>query len=86
MSDRSRTLTGILLVAASGLAFGLLSIFNRQAAALGLVWIVGRILYLRAYMRDPKTRAMGAMTTGLASVALLALAIAGVLRAGMGWA
>lgn len=36
MSERSRTLTGILLVAASGLAFGLLSIFNRQAAALGL--------------------------------------------------
>ncbi len=32
----SRTLTGILLVAASGLAFGLLSIFNRQAGALGL--------------------------------------------------
>ncbi len=36
MPERSRTLTGILLVAASGLAFGLLSIFNRQAAALGL--------------------------------------------------
>lgn len=56
------------------------------APLVGLAWVVGRILYLRAYMRDPKTRAMGAMTTGLASVALLALAIAGVLRAGMGWA
>lgn len=31
-----RKLAGILLVAASGLAFGLLSIFNRQAGALGL--------------------------------------------------
>ncbi len=36
MSEGGRKLTGILLVAASGLAFGLLSIFNRQAAALGL--------------------------------------------------
>jgi drug/metabolite transporter (DMT)-like permease len=35
-SEASRKLTGIGLVAASGLAFGLLSIFNRQAAALGL--------------------------------------------------
>ena len=36
MSEARRKFTGILLVAASGLAFGLLSIFNRQAAALGL--------------------------------------------------
>ena len=56
------------------------------APLVGLAWIVGRILYLRAYMRDPTTRALGAMTSGLASVALLALAIAGVLRAGLGWA
>lgn len=56
------------------------------APLVGLAWVIGRILYLRAYMRDPKTRAMGAMTTGLASVALLALAIAGVLRAALGLA
>ncbi|MDB5674228.1 MAG: rane protein [Sphingomonas bacterium] len=56
------------------------------ASLVGLVWLVGRVLYLRAYMHDPKTRAMGAMTSGLAIVALLALAIAGVLRAGLGWA
>jgi drug/metabolite transporter (DMT)-like permease len=36
VSEEPRRLAGILLVAASGLAFGLLSIFNRQAAALGL--------------------------------------------------
>jgi glutathione S-transferase len=56
------------------------------APLVGLVWVVGRILYLRAYMRDPTTRGAGVMTTGLASVALLVLAIAGVLRAGLGWA
>ncbi len=56
------------------------------APLVGLAWVIVRILYLRAYMRDPKTRAMGAMTTGLASVALLALAIAAVLRAALGWA
>lgn len=35
-SEWSRQLTGIGLVASSGLAFGLLSIFNRKAAAIGL--------------------------------------------------
>src|SRR5215212_1474058 len=29
------------------------------AAALGLVWIVGRIIYMRAYVADPKTRSLG---------------------------
>lgn len=56
------------------------------APLVGLAWVVGRILYLRAYMQDPKTRVIGAMTSGLACVALLALAIAGVLRAALGWA
>ncbi|MBB4197295.1 hypothetical protein CCR94_14780 [Rhodoblastus sphagnicola] len=29
------------------------------AAALGAVWIVGRILYARAYLADPKSRTAG---------------------------
>jgi glutathione S-transferase len=56
------------------------------APLIGLAWLVGRVLYLRAYMRDPTTRVAGAMTTGLAGVALLALAIGGVIRAALGWA
>ncbi len=56
------------------------------APLVGLAWVAGRILYLRSYMRDPKTRATGAMVSGLAIVALLALAIGGVIRATLGWA
>ncbi len=40
------------------------------AAGLGVVWIVGRILYLFGYMRDVKSRAPG---FGLQAVAVLAL-------------
>jgi glutathione S-transferase len=56
------------------------------APLVGLAWVVGRILYLRGYMRDPKSRGTGAMISGLATVALLALAIGGVIRAALGWA
>ena len=48
---------------------------------IGLLWVVGRILYLRAYMADPETRLIGAAISGLINVALLLLGIAGVAAA-----
>src|SRR5262245_29533727 len=41
------------------------------AAALGAVWLVGRILYLRGYVADPEKRAAGFAVGALASLALL---------------
>jgi uncharacterized MAPEG superfamily protein len=53
------------------------------APLLGLVWVISRILYLAAYMKDPETRLIGAMVSGLVNLALLILAVAGVGRAWM---
>jgi glutathione S-transferase len=50
-------------------------------AAIGLAWVVARIVYLRAYMADPAKRLVGAGLTGLCNVVLLVLAIAGLAMA-----
>lgn len=42
------------------------------AAALGLVWIVGRILYMTGYSRAAGARSLGFMIQALATLALLA--------------
>ncbi|MEX2130426.1 MAG: MAPEG family protein [Pseudohongiellaceae bacterium] len=41
------------------------------AAILGLVWIVGRIVYLRAYVADPKKRSLGFMLSFVPNVILV---------------
>jgi glutathione S-transferase len=51
------------------------------AAALGLVWIVGRIVYMQAYVADPKSRSMGFGITFLATAILMAGALIGAVRA-----
>jgi hypothetical protein len=50
-------------------------------AAIGLVSVVGRIIYLRAYMADPEKRLIGAAIGGLTNLSLLLLALAGVAMA-----
>ena len=49
-------------------------------ALIGLIWVLGRILYLRAYMADPEKRLIGAALSGILNLILLGLAIAGVVR------
>jgi glutathione S-transferase len=41
------------------------------AAALGLVWIIGRVLYALGYVSDPKKREIGFLIQALASAVLL---------------
>jgi glutathione S-transferase len=51
------------------------------AAVGGLIWIVGRMIYARAYVADPATRGPGANVTLLASVGLWLGAGYGVVKA-----
>jgi glutathione S-transferase len=44
---------------------------DKIAAALGLVWIIGRVMYMRTYVRDPASRGMGFGVQALASMLLL---------------
>ncbi|MEX0617546.1 MAG: MAPEG family protein [Pseudohongiellaceae bacterium] len=41
------------------------------ASLLGLVYLVGRVVYLRSYVADPKTRGLGTMLSALPSLILL---------------
>ena len=53
------------------------------AAIAGAVYLVGRIVYQQAYMRDPGRRSLGFLISMLPCMALLAAAGFGVLRAMM---
>ena len=46
-------------------------------AALGLVWIVGRFLYMQGYMQHPSKRSTGYLIQALACVVLLIGALVG---------
>ena len=52
-------------------------------AALGLVWIIGRIMYMQGYLADPAKRSTGFLVTAVASIGLLILSVIGVVMAWM---
>jgi glutathione S-transferase len=53
------------------------------APGLGLVWIVGRVLYASGYMADPAKRSSGFLVSGVALLGLLVLSIVGIVHAWM---
>ena len=52
-------------------------------AALGLAWVVGRILYMTGYMADPEKRSLGFGISAIAQILLLILAVAGIVKVWM---
>jgi glutathione S-transferase len=54
---------------------------DRGAAVGGLIWVVGRVIYALAYVRDPASRGPGAMVTMFATVGLWLGSAYGVVRA-----
>ena len=51
------------------------------AAGLGVVFLIGRLIYLSAYVKDPKKRELGFVLSFFPSVILLVGAIYGAARA-----
>jgi glutathione S-transferase len=51
------------------------------AAALGLIYLIGRMIYFASYVKDPKSRSMGYGLSALPVVVLLVGAIIGAVRA-----
>lgn len=51
------------------------------ATALGLIYLVGRLIYFTSYVKDPKSRGVGYGLSALPVMALLAGAIFGAIRA-----
>ena len=49
----------------------------------GLVWVIGRVLYMRGYMIDPARRELG---FGIAALSLLGLLILAIVGIAMSWA
>ena len=46
---------------------------------IGLFWIVGRFIYMRAYVSDPGTRSRGFLIQALSTLLLFVIALAGAL-------
>jgi glutathione S-transferase len=52
-------------------------------AALGAVWIVGRVMYTQGYIAEPSKRSTGFLISGIALVLLIILAIVGIVMTWM---
>lgn len=48
------------------------------AAGIGVVWIIGRLIYFLSYVRDPRSRALGFALTALPTLGMLGAALVGL--------
>ena len=55
--------------------------YPMAAPVLGVVWIIGRVLYMNGYMSDPDKRGPGFGISALAELLLLVLALIGIAMA-----
>ena len=51
------------------------------APLVGCIWVLGRVIYLRAYMTEPKSRLVGAAISLITNLTLLIIATIGLIRA-----
>lgn len=81
MRVHQNTLEQLVVFVPAMLLFGTY-VSSPFAALLGLVWIVGRVVYLRGYVADPAKRSTGFALTVLPQLILLVGGIVGALLAG----
>ncbi len=53
----------------------------RAAAALGMVWLIGRVLYMLGYYKAARKRMLGFIISQLTTVVLLLGSLAGIVKA-----
>jgi glutathione S-transferase len=51
--------------------------------AIGVVWVIGRAMYMEAYLKDPEKRGPGFGVSALAEILLLLMSLIGVINAWM---
>lgn len=68
---QANTLEGIVIFLPALWIFAIFSTYDLIAAGLGLVWVVGRIIYAVSYAKEAKTRSAGFGIQALATLALL---------------
>jgi glutathione S-transferase len=52
----------------------------RWMALIGAVYLIGRVLYWRGYVRDPRQRSLGYMVSAVPTVVLICAGVAGAVR------
>ncbi len=57
--------------------------FEWLPAVLGLVWIVGRLMYMQGYIADPAKRSTGFLISGIAALLLIIIAVIGIVMTWM---
>ncbi len=57
------------------------SVGDLYAAIFGLIWPIGRLVYMRSYLKAPKTRTPGFAICMLSNVILLAGIVVGIIKA-----
>jgi glutathione S-transferase len=71
----------ILLLPALWMASAFRFIADYWIALLGVVYLIGRFIYLRSYVADPAKRSMGFALSSLPVLILIVIDIVGVIRA-----
>ncbi len=71
----------IIFIPSLWLATTYVARFGWLAPALGLVWIVGRYLYMEGYIAEAGKRSTGFLIAGIAELALMIAAIVGIAMA-----
>ena len=72
-----------LLVFLPGLYLGARYWSPKYAAILGVIYLIGRVIYLVAYVSDPKKRSLGFSLSMVPAIALVIAALVGAIRAAL---
>ena len=72
-----------LLVFLPGLYLGARYWSPKYAAILGVIYLIGRVIYLLAYVSDPRKRSLGFSLSMVPAIVLVIAALVGAIRAAL---